>query len=147
MKKELAERFNEEVDSYRNALLNCARKRDWETFKDKAGRLFDYVESIEFQELERRFFTIFSSILALLVLAVIALLSVDFQVHQELLRLKGAFILFALAASSFELYFFVNYRMYAEIKTTNYKKRRDHFIKNIEQDFRGYTAQTIRNAA
>ena len=147
MKKELAEQFNEEVDSYRNALLYYARKYDWETFKDKAGRLFDYVESIEFKELDRRFFTTFSAILAVLILAVIALVSVDFQVHQELLRLKSGFILSALVGSSFKLCFFIDYRLYVEVKTVNYKKRRDNFIKNIEQDFKGYAAQTERKAA
>jgi hypothetical protein len=147
MKKEIAEQFNREVDNYRRALLYCARKCDWEAFKDKAGRLFDYVESIEFRELERRFFTVFNFILSILVLAVIMLFSVDFQVHPELLRLKSVFVMSALAGSGFELYFFIDYRMYAVIKVSNYKKRREIFIRNIEQDFRSYAGQTDRKAA
>lgn len=147
MKKELAELFNKEVESYRNGLLYYARKRDWETFEDKAGRLFDYVESIEFRELERRFFTVFNLILAVLVLAVIMLFSVDFQVHTELLRLKGGFILSAVAVSSFELYFYIDYRMFIGIKTFSYKRRRENFIKGIEQDFQSYAVQGERNAA
>lgn len=147
MKKELAELFNQEVESYRNGLLYYARKRDWETFEEKAGRLFDYVESIEFRELERRFFTVFNLILAVLVLAVIMLFSVDFQVHTELLRLKSGFILSAVAVSSFELYFYIDYRMFIGIKTFSYKRRRENFIKGIEQDFQSYAVQGERKAA
>jgi hypothetical protein len=147
MRKELAELFNQEVEGYRKGLLYYARKRDWETFEEKAGRLFDFVESTEFRELERRFFTVFNLILAVLALAVIALVGVDFQVHQELLRLKSGFILSALAASSFELYFFIDYRMFIGIKNFSYKRRRENFIKGIEQDFRSYAVQGERNAA
>ena len=142
MKKELAEEFNQEVDNYRKTLIYYAQKSDWETFQDKAGRMFDYIESIEFKELERRFFTVFNLILALLILAVILLFSVDFQVHQELLRLKTVFVLSAIAVSSFELYFFIDYRLYAEIKALSYRKRRDLFVRNIAQDFSSYTAQS-----
>lgn len=138
MKRELAEKFNQEVDSYRNALLYEARKCDWEAFKARAGKLFDYVESIEFSELERRFFTVFSLILALLGLVVLALLGVDFQAHPELMRLKSTVVLAGIAVSSFELYFFIDYRMYMDIKTSCYKKRRENFIRNMEQDFRTY---------
>ncbi len=147
MKKELAEQFNQEVDGYRNALLFCARKCDWESFKAKAGKLFDYVESIEYSELERRFFTVFTLILIVLGLAVIALFGVDFEANPALQRLKQSFVVAAIAGSSFELYFFLDFRMYVDIRTSFYKKRRESFIRNIEQDFRGYTQQTQRNAA
>jgi hypothetical protein len=142
MKRELAEQFNQEVDNYRKALLFYARKCDWEEFKAKAGRLFDYVEAIEFSELERRFFTIFNPILAVLGLAVFALFGVDFEVHPEWLRLKDTFVLASIAASSFELYFFLDFRMYMDIKTSCYKKRRENFIRDIEQDFRGIALQS-----
>ncbi len=147
MKKELAEQFNQEVDRYRNALLFCARKCDWESFKAKAGKLFDYVESIEYSELERRFFTVFNSILVILGLAVLALFGVDFEANPELQRLKQSFVAAAIAGSSFEIYFFIDFRMYINIKTSFYKKRRENFIRNMEQDFRGYALQTQRNAA
>jgi len=58
MKRELNERFNYEVDRYRKALLFYAKQCQWDTFKANAGRLFDYVESIEMSEIERRFFNI-----------------------------------------------------------------------------------------
>ncbi len=141
MKKELAQQFNREVDSYRKALLWYARKCDWEEFRAKAGRLFDYVESIEFAELERRFFATFSIILAVLIMAVVALLSVNFEVRPELMRLKNACFLSAIAASSFELYFYINYRKYVSVRTGYYNKRRESFIKNMEQDFLGYASR------
>lgn len=147
MKREFADQFNQEVDGYRKALLYYARQCDWEAFKARAGRLFDYVESVEFQELERRFFKTFNLVLAALVLAVIALCGVDFNAHQELLSLKNAFVLAAIGASSFELYFFFDYRMYCDIKTFCYKKRRENFIRNMEQDFRSFAFPPERQAA
>jgi hypothetical protein len=135
------------VENHRKALLYYARKCDWETFHAKAGRLFDYLESIEFRELERRFYSVFSLVLGFLVLAVIGLMTVDFQVHQELPSLKNAFMMSAIAVSSFELYFYVDYRMYVDIKTRCYRKRREIFIREIERDFRGFAVQQERNAA
>lgn len=138
MKKELNDQFNREVDGYRNALLGDARKSDWTAFEAKAGKLFDYVESIERRELERRFYSAFSLILAALILAVIALFSINFEVSPELMRLKNTVMLAALATSSFELYFFINYRMYTGVRTSLYQERRENFIRNIERDFRRF---------
>ncbi len=147
MRKELVEQFNREVDNYRTTLLSCAKRRDWKTFEVKAGRLFDYVESVEYRELERRFFRIFNLILSVLILAIIGFMAVDFNVHQELLRFKNPFILTAVAVSSFELYFYLDYRMFAESKTVDYRKRRENFIRAIEHDFRSYTTQAECKAA
>ena len=147
MKRELAEQFNQEVDNYRKALLYYARKCDWETFKAKAGRLFDYVESVEFRELERRFYRVFNLILGILALAVIGLFSAAFGVHQDLMRLKNIFVVSALAVSSYEIFFFIDYRMYINFKTFSFKKRRENFIRGIEQDFRRYAVQSERRAA
>ncbi len=147
MRKELAEQFNREVDNYRKTLLSLAERCDWSGFEAKAGRLFDYVESVEFMEVERRFFRIFNLILSVLVLAVIVLLSVDFDVHWELLRFKNVFILTALAVSSFELCFYVDYRMFAQGRTFGYSKRRENFIRAIKRDFLSYASQAERKAA
>ena len=146
MNKELAELFNQEVESYRRELLYYARKCDWETFEEEAGRMFDYVESIEFRELERRFYVVFNLILVVLVLGVVALFSVDFQAHEELARLKSGFIIYSVVMSSFEIYFYIDYRIFTGIKTSSCKKRRENFIKGIEQDFRSYTIHCERNA-
>ncbi len=142
MRKKLAEQFNREVESYRRALLFCSKKSDWEEFKTKAGKLFDYVEAVERVELEKRFFSVFSLILAALVLAVIALFSVNFEINPESMRLKNTVLFTAIAGSSFELYFFINYRTYAGVRTSLYKERRENFIKNIEKDFRNFALQT-----
>lgn len=147
MRRDLAEQFNREVDNYRKALLYYARKCDWETFEDKAGRLFDFVETVEFRELERRFFKVFYLILSVLILAVIGLISLNFEGNQELMRLKNIFIISSLAGSSFELYFYVDYRMYIDVKTRLYRTRREKFVRGIERDFRGYAVQTTQKAA
>jgi hypothetical protein len=147
MRKGLEEQFNQEVENYRKALLYHARISDWETFKAKAGKMFDYVEAIEYSELERRFFTNFNVILVVLIAIVIALFQINFAVTPELLRLKNAMILAGLGASSFELYFYLDYKIYMRVKAVYYPKRREKFIKNIENDFRSYVLQAERKAA
>ncbi len=147
MRRELAEQFNREVDNYRKTLTILAERCDWKGFEAKAGRLFDYVESVEFMEIERRFFRIFNLILSVLILVIIGLFSVDFNLHQELLRFKNVFILTAIAVSSFELYFFVDYRIFAQGRTFGYRKRRENFIRAIERDFRSYASHAERKAA
>ena len=141
MKRQLAKQFNQEVETYRKALLYFAKKRDWETFEAKAGKMFDYLESIEFKELERRFFNTFGVVLAAIILAVIIFFNLDFEVHQELMRVKNNFYFSALAACTFELFFYLNYRYYINVKTTYYPQRREKFIHGIEEDFRQYTHQ------
>jgi hypothetical protein len=147
MRKELEQQFNQDVENYRKALLYHARISDWETFKAKAGRMFDYVESIEYSELQWRFFTNFNMILVVLIVIVIALFKVDFAVTPELVRLKNAVVLAGLGVSSYELYFYVNYRTYIRVKTFHYSERRERFIRNIEQDFRSYVLGVDRRAA
>jgi hypothetical protein len=107
MKKEQEQEFNQGMENYRKALLYHARISDWETFKAKAGKMFDYVEAIEYSELQRRFFTNFNVILAVLIVIVIALFKVDFAVTPELVRLKDAVVLAGLGVSGFELFFYV----------------------------------------
>ena len=145
MKKGLADQFNHEIDAYRRALLYYAKLSDWESFETKAGRMFDYVETVEFQELERRFFRTFGWILAALIIAITAFFKVDFEIHREWLQWKNAFLFPALSACSLEVYFFVNYRIYTDIKTYGQKNRRDKFINGIKADFRKYTTLQARN--
>jgi len=78
---------------------------------------------------------------------VLALVGVNFDANPELQRLKNSFILAALAGSTFELYFFIDFRFYVGVKSTNYKARREKFIRNIEQDFRSYAVSSERKAA
>ncbi len=141
MKRELADQFNREVENYRRALLYHAQTRDWKTFQAKAGRMFDYLESIEFKELERRFFRIFNIILGALIVVVIAVFNVDFEMYGKLLPLKNNVLFSAIAVSSFELYFYIGYRRYIGARTAHYQKRREKFIRVIERDFRAYTAR------
>jgi hypothetical protein len=138
MKKTAKKTFNREVDTYRKALLYYARKRDWPAFEAKAGRMFDYVEAVERNELERRFYSRFSIILAGLVLAVVALLSIHFEVSSQLIRLKNTITFGSIMASTFELYFYINYRTYTGGRVSLYQERRTNFINGIETDFRTY---------
>ena len=147
MKREWEKQFNQDVENYRKTLLYHARTSDWETFKAKAGRMFDYVEAIEYSELERRFFKNFSVVLLVLIAIAVALFQVDFAVTPELLRLKNVMVLAGLLASSFELFFYINYRTYVKVKTDLYAERREKFIRNIEQDFRDYVVESERKAA
>lgn len=142
MRKEHAEQFSRVVEEYRRALLHCAGACQWDEFKARAGKLFDYVEYIEFSELERRFFHVFTAILALLILAVALFFNYDFASHAEQLRHKSAFILIALGASSFELYFYINYRLYLGARTANSRRRREIFIREMMQDFRSPAGRT-----
>jgi hypothetical protein len=147
MKRGLEKQFNQDVENYRKALLYHARISDWETFKAKAGKMFDYVEAIEYSELERRFFTNFNVILVVLIMIVVTLFNIDFGVTPELMGLKNAFMLAGLGVSSFELYFYVDYRIYMRVKTDHCAERRERFIRNIEKDFRSYVLQVEERKA
>jgi hypothetical protein len=141
----MEQQFNQEVENYRKALLYHARTCDWETFKAKAGKMFDYVEAIEYSELERRFFTNFNVILAVLVVIIAALFKVDFAVTPELVRLKNIMVLAGLGVSSFEPYFYPDYKIH-EGQTVHYSERRENRVK-YRKDFRNYVVQSERKAA
>ncbi len=148
MKGHWREQFNREVENFRRGLLYHARISDWETFKAKAGRMFDYLESIEYSQLERRFFQHFNVILAALVVLTLVFFEIDFTVAPELMRLKNLMILGGLGIGSFELFFYINYRTYVRVRSDNYAERRKRFIRDLEQDFRSYVVETeLRNAA
>lgn len=128
--------FNEEVERYRRTLLSLARKCDWDAFKVQAGRLFDYVESIEMTEVERRFMRIFKIIMVILFIVLAFVWTMNPEMFPELARHKKGIVLMALAGGCFELYYYLSFRMFMEQKTKCYNKRRERFIRNIEQDFR-----------
>ena len=147
MKRGMEKQFNQDVENYRKALVYHARISDWETFKAKAGRMFDYVEAIEYSELERRFYNNFNVILVVLIGIVVALFNVDFWITPEMMRLRNALVLAGLGVSSFELYFYLDYRSYMRVKTVHYAERREKFIRNIESDFRSYVLQAEERKA
>ena len=146
MKKEHAEQFNQEVDRYRTALLTAARISDWGAFKTRAGKLFDYIETVESSERERKFFSVFNAFLSVLVAVVVMLLAMDFIATTAALEVRRTCILMALAGSGFELFFFVDFRLYNEARKSDYARRRQRFILGIEQDFRSLACQN-REAA
>lgn len=136
MNSDLHRTFNEEVNRYKNALLFYARKCDWDTFQDNAGRLFDYVESIEMSEIERKFYKISKVIVMALFIVVIFILKMDRNLSPGITRLKDFVVIIAVAGGSFEIYFLLNFKMYMKNKIRRYKKRRERFIMDIEQDFK-----------
>jgi len=136
MERRRAEVFSEEVERYRKALLYYARACDWETFKAKAGKLFDFLESTEMSEIQRRFYRITRVIVVVLALVVLMILKVQPAMPPEMEGLRKLIILSGLSISSFELYFFLNFKRYLAVKTVFYNKRRENFIAGIEQDFK-----------
>ncbi len=139
MEKEFNEKFNEAVNRYRNSLLFYAKIHEWKTFKDKAGCLFDYLESTEISEFKNRFFRIFKGVIFFLLLMVVIILKINPEASPVLGRVQEIMILFAIAGCSFEVYFLHNIRIYIKGKELYYNKRRARFIRDIETDFKDMT--------
>ncbi len=136
MEKRLREAFNQEVENYRRILLNCAGKSEWNSFKVNAGKLFDYVESIEMAVLEKKFFRISCVIMCILFISVALIVGMSFDMKEEIMRIRRLMIVAAFMGSSFQLYFFANFWRYMGHKMTYYERRRERFIRDIERDFR-----------
>ena len=141
MDEEYANRINEEIERYKNALLHDAKQCEWQSFKSKAGKLFDYVEAIELSEIQRKFFRMFKLILVVLVMIIVIILNMNGGAYPALLRFKDSMVITAIAGSCFELYFFVDFRLYVEHKMSWYKQRREQFIRDIEKDFKEIIVQ------
>jgi len=139
MSRSLHKSINKEVEQYRRALVHFAKAREWETFEKKAGILFDYLETIELTILERKFYSVFITILAVFVGIIIAILKADGRFFPMITRYKEYVVLLAAFATCYEIYFYLNYRLYVGVKMSRYKKRKEQFIRNIENDFKEYT--------
>jgi len=144
MKRELSEKFNKEVDRYRKALLFYAKQCQWDTFKANAGRLFDYVESIEMSEIERRFFNISKIIVVIITALIVVILKLNVTPLPEIAGLKKIIIITALGICGFEIFFFFNFKVYKRHKANFYKKRKERFIVDIERDFKNIAVQEER---
>jgi hypothetical protein len=136
MDRTLRNKFNSEVNRYRNSLLFYAKQCDWETFESKAGSLFDYIENVEVKEIERKFFRIFKGILGFLFFAVFFIISVNPEAYPEISRAKEIMILITIAGCCYEMYSFINFRLYMKHKKNLYNRRRERFINNLQSDFR-----------
>lgn len=144
MKDELNRKFNAEMQRYKNSLLYYAKACEWDIFKDNAGRLFDYVESIEISEIERKFSNISKVIVVMLFIVVVVILKMNMTILPEIAGLKKIIILMALGVGCFEVYFYFNFKMYMKYKTGFYKKRKERFVVDIERDFKNITVQKER---
>jgi len=143
MNRTLHKTFNREVSQYKNSLLFYAKLCDWETFKLKAGHLFDYLESVEIREIERKFFKIFKVILSFLFIAVFFIILLNTEANPEMSNIKQNLIIAALAGCCYDLYLFITFRYYMKHKETFYRKRRERFIVNIKGDFRDIIVPSV----
>ena len=141
MTRELARQFSEEVEQYRRAMLYFAARCDWEEFKARAARLFEYVETVETAERERRFFAVFNSVLALLAAGVLIAFGIGPGMPAALNEYRDLAVVLSLAGFGFELFFYMNFRTYVAARMAGLHRRRQAFIRNIENDFRSFTAQ------
>lgn len=142
MDQEFANRINEEVERYKNALLRDAKESEWQSFKSKAGKLFDYLEAIELSEIQRKFSRMFKVIFVVLVMIIVIILKMNGEAYPALLRFKNSMVITAIAGSCFELYFFLDFRLYVE-RMSWYKQRREQFIRDIEEDFKEIIVQPL----
>ncbi len=138
MKRELLRAFNEKVDKYRIALRDYAKRREWDAFEKNAAELFDYVERVEISVVQRRFQKISAIIIVLLFIFASLILKVHIDATPELLRMKKLMVLTTIGGGGFEFFFVMNFRIYLGRKKAYYRKRRERFIKSIEDDFRNY---------
>jgi len=143
MNRTLHKTFNEEVSRYKNSLLFYAKQCNWDTFRSRAGRLFDYIESVEKQEMERRFFKVFKIILSFLFFSVFFIININPVSHPEMSRIKDMLIIAALSGCCYELYFFISFRYYVKHKIAFYEKRRERFIYNLKGDFRDIIVPSV----
>jgi hypothetical protein len=138
MKQELLRAFSEKVDKYRIALSDYAKRREWDAFEKNAAELFDYCERVEISVVQKRFQAISTVIIVLLFIFASLILKVHIAATPELLRVKKLIVLSTISGGGFEFFFVINFRSYIEYKKTYYRKRRERFVRNIEDDFRNY---------
>jgi len=138
MRKEFNDMFNEEVSRYKKSLTFYARSNEWDTFKKTAARLFDYLESIEMSEVKRKFFFIFKLIMAVIFCIILVMFSLKPELGPYTEKIRKGMMLAAIAGGGYEFFFFMNFRFYLGFKTASYKRRRELFVRYIEQDFRSF---------
>ncbi len=136
MKRELLRAFNEKVDKYRIALRDYAKRREWDAFEKNAAELFDYVERVEISVVQRRFQKISAIIIVVLFIFASLILKVHIDATPELLRMKKLIVLTTIGGGGFEFFFVMNFRLYMDHKKAYYRKRRERFVRNIEDDFK-----------
>ncbi len=136
MNRELRSAFNKEIHKYRGILSYYAKRCEWDSFKVYAGRLFDYVEAVEMSEIRRRFMSVFRLMLVAVFFVTLFVLMMRPETLPAYVETRKFFAMTALGGGSFSLYFFLNFRLYIDYKTVNYKKRKERFIRIIELDFR-----------
>ena len=103
------------------------------------------METVEAVERERRFFAVFNSVLALLAAGVLLVLGIGPRLHAAINDYRDLAVVLSLAGFGFELFFYMNFRTYVAARMAGFQRRRQVFIRNIENDFRSFTAQPQTN--
>jgi hypothetical protein len=136
MRRDMYTAFNAEINRYRDALYYYAQRNEWQTFKANAGKLFDYCETVEASEIERRFIRIFWIIIGVVITGLFLMIRIEPGTLPGFQNVKRLIFFMTFAGSCFDLYFYLNFRVYMNQKIVHYKKRKEHFIIAIEEDFR-----------
>ncbi len=84
----------------------------------------------------------FKVILVVLVMIIVIILKMNGEAYPALLRFKNSMVITAIDGSCFELYFFLDFRLYVE-RMSWYKQRREQFIRDIEEDFKEIIVQPL----
>ncbi len=105
--------------------------------------LFDYLESIETSEIRRIFSRIFRVTAAIVLLAGSALGIISSGSNPALLQhYESYLIVLIFSGILFLVWFHMDYRIITGLKASRRSRRRDKFVRNIEDDFRSHLKGT-----
>jgi len=143
MRRENHRAFNAEIGRYKNALTYCAQSNDWKNFRANAEKLFDYCEAVEALEIERRFTRVFWIIIGFVITGLFLMIRIEPWALPGFQNVKKLIFFTTFAGSCFDLYFYLNFRVYMNHKAVFYKNRKKDFIIAIERDFRRDVRENI----
>ena len=136
MDKQFTKRLDNEISRYRKTLDYFAKTCDWKNFHRNAATLFDYLESAELFLLKKKIYQLFDIILIVLAVTFVMLSTLSGTVSPWLMKYWGQLALSVAVAIFLGVLFFLELRMYTSFKATRLKKRKEEFIKNMENNFK-----------
>jgi len=136
MDKQFARMLDNEISRYRKALDYFAKTCDWKNFQRNAATLFDYLEFVELSLLKNKIYQLFDIIFVVLAVTFVLFSTLSGTVSPVLMKYWGQLVLGVVAASFLGVLFYLKLRMYASIKAARLTKRKEQFIKKIEDSFK-----------
>lgn len=136
MDRQVTRKLDNEISRYRKTLVYFAKTCDWKNFQNRAATLFDYLESVELFLLKKKIYQLFNIIFAVLAVTFLIFTTLSGSVSPLLMKYWGQLALSVAAAIFLGVLFFLELRMYTSIKATRLKKRKEKFIKTIEDNFK-----------